>query len=961
MRFLLLCILTVVCQATVAQQTWQTYTPTNGLVDARVHKIFQDSRGILYFLTRDGFSSFDGQRFVNHTQTGTRQLTIVNGIHEMPDGRMLISALSGIFYLQDQHLLYADTTLFTQVKEPGDILPTGPNSFLLSANNGLFYYDGKSVQRLSNQLSPVPDGMTGIDKMILAGDYLLSAATSGRTGRLLLRNWHTLQPASELKTAGINSLVYTGKTCFVHTTTGWLQLNTAAWQKGGLAAAPLCFRKWIPPGFDFQNLYIDREQRVWLINAQKGLCCIDTLTGSSTMYNTANGLPDGATDFFEDAEWNGWLMTPGKGVHKLSKSSVHPFMQDNTHALKQGITLSGSSNRSVVVGKKDTLLTFRNGKADATKNIAPAGSLQAFEWNGQLWYLLGEGAIESVTGKRIHLHNASTARRIVSFKVAFDRSNRLLIAGEQLSIVDTQYRQWSVPLPYFTDRAVADTSGNYWCFARDGSIVQYRLQTSGITRMNTFLDKRYSTRDVMHWNGDTFCIGTRTTGLVLARAGAAGYQYINAIGTSRGLTNLFVTGMAAAGKQQLLVATVTGLDMVHFYPADTTVEQLYSRISLFNGVISLAPLGDSSFAALNDDGHIYQVVINPTDKPAFLPRAFFNSLWVNGEKISATPHPSFAYNRNNLRFSISAPSFIDEKNIRFSFRLTSNELERKQEGLAADFDMANLPPGRYHLQVTVYFPGNRYAPQSLVYDFVIRKPFWKTAGFITATVLLLFGGIYALFRSILQRKLVQQRIKLEKEKAIAGERTRIATDMHDDLGAGISTIKYLSQSAPFIAPEVQKENNLKIAAQADELVDKMNDIIWAMNESNDSLDNLVYYCKAWVVEYCDMRQLPVKVQVPGAIPGITVRGDIRQHIFLCIKEAVHNVVKHAGATAMELRFAWEPGKLAIVVRDNGQGFDRQKIKLGNGLHNMQKRMQQVKGTLEIATANGTNLYFSVPL
>ena len=92
-----------------------------------------------------------------------------------------------------------------------------------------------------------------------------------------------------------------------------------------------------------------------------------------------------------------------------------------------------------------------------------------------------------------------------------------------------------------------------------------------------------------------------------------------------------------------------------------------------------------------------------------------------------------------------------------------------------------------------------------------------------------------------------------------------------------------------------------------------------------------------------------------------VRGDVRQHVFLCIKEAVHNSIKHAHATAIRLGFSLEGHQLNIVVRDNGKGFDRQKVKLGNGLHNMQKRIGQLKGSLEIDSSNGTQLHFKVPL
>lgn len=956
MRFLLTILAAMLYTASFAQYSFQAYTPANGLVDARVQGIFQDAKGMLYFLTRDGFSSFDGQRFGNFTSVGNQPVSVANNMVQQADGRLLLSAISGIYWLEGNHFT-KDSTTFKAVVEPGDWLPLNNGQFLLPAYTGLFLWNGQSLRKLDTKAINGSSNNLGLDAAAASGNFMAAIRIEGPSNnRLLLYNWQTQQVVDQLEKTIFTSVVACQGHVFVNSRKGWQQLNDAAWQQGKLEPGPLYFAGDIPKGFSFQIFYIDATQNIWLIGNNQGLCRIKPGMGS-TIYSAANGLPAGIANIFCDAEGNAWLMAPGKGVYKIVQGRVVPF---EANGIQHPTWLSsGPAGLAIGTGQAIALITPQGSLV--TQSAWQPNGVQTIYWNGEGWHLLQNGSLVSTSGKQITLDRTLEGTSSISAKIAFDQQGRLMIAGNYLNLIDKHHRQWSQKLPYFTDKVITDGDNRYWAFARNGLITQYQLTDSGFKPTANYTDRTYSSRDIMHWRGDTFCIATRSSGLVMVKANANTYRYLCALGREKGMSNSFVTGMLQADANTLLAATVTGLDLVHFYPADTTVEQVYGRINVFNGVRFLARLNDSVALALNEDNTLSQVDIRPGGRAGFVPRLFWYQIKVNGQALDTAQKGSFAYHQNNLHFSVSAPSFIDEKNIRFRFRLSGGERGHEQLGPLPDFDIANLPPGNYQLQVTAYIPGYQFALPPLQYQFSIAKPFWQTLGFIVGMAVLLLLLAIIIFRGLLRRRLLQQRIQLEKEKAVASERSRIATDMHDELGAGISTIKYLSQSAPFIAPAVQKENNLKIAAQADELVDKMNDIIWAMNENNDTLDNLLYYCKAWVVEFCDAHQLPVSVDMPNKIPLQTVRGDVRQHVFLCIKEAVHNSIKHAQATALQLTFSLSPHQLDIVVSDNGRGFDRQKIKLGNGLHNMQKRIQQLKGSLEIDSTNGTRLHFKVPL
>jgi signal transduction histidine kinase len=141
----------------------------------------------------------------------------------------------------------------------------------------------------------------------------------------------------------------------------------------------------------------------------------------------------------------------------------------------------------------------------------------------------------------------------------------------------------------------------------------------------------------------------------------------------------------------------------------------------------------------------------------------------------------------------------------------------------------------------------------------------------------------------------------------------------------------------------------------------MNEIIWAMNEKNNSLEDLIYYTRSYSMEYCDENNLQCEVRLPDPIPHLMVSGEMRRNIFLAIKESLHNIVKHAGASKVSIEFTITD-HLHIKISDNGKGIDTTpRSKDGNGLLNMQKRVTLLGGTLNLRNYEGLTIEFNIPL
>ena len=253
-----------------------------------------------------------------------------------------------------------------------------------------------------------------------------------------------------------------------------------------------------------------------------------------------------------------------------------------------------------------------------------------------------------------------------------------------------------------------------------------------------------------------------------------------------------------------------------------------------------------------------------------------------------------------------------------------------------------------------------------------RAMFYYIIGLVFELLFFLFGLAWKNKRDIIEQakeserlKLDNERKELEKQVAIMAaqqqERDRISADMHDELGSGVTAIRLMSE---IIKSKMKQENVSeieKISNSANDLLGKMNTIIWTMKSSNDTVESLVAYIRAYSIEYFDNTNIDCHVEV-DKIPDLQISGEKRRNIFLGIKEALHNIVKHAHATEVNIKIESVDRVLTVTIVDNGVGIDIENHKrFGNGLHNMRRRMESIDGTFEIESGKGTRVVFRLPV
>jgi len=253
-----------------------------------------------------------------------------------------------------------------------------------------------------------------------------------------------------------------------------------------------------------------------------------------------------------------------------------------------------------------------------------------------------------------------------------------------------------------------------------------------------------------------------------------------------------------------------------------------------------------------------------------------------------------------------------------------------------------------------------------------RSLFYYEAGVAAELLFFLMGLSYKNRKELVQRTAEKEKLKLENkrqefEKQLAilqaqqEERNRISRDIHDELGGGMTAIRLMSELAKERLKNQQIPEIEKISASANDLLTKMNAIVWSMTHSNDSVGNLVAYIRNYAMEFFENTPIECRVDAPQEIPQLEMSGEKRRNIFLSLKETLNNTLKHSGATQVMIKIDVN-SQLEISVHDNGRGLKMEKLRqFGTGLQNIKKRMDSIYGRFLIESRDGAYTILAVDI
>lgn len=342
----------------------------------------------------------------------------------------------------------------------------------------------------------------------------------------------------------------------------------------------------------------------------------------------------------------------------------------------------------------------------------------------------------------------------------------------------------------------------------------------------------------------------------------------------------------------------------------------------------------------------------------------FNRIFVNDSAIAFQLDQTLNlnYQQNNLKFEFDILEFENIGKSAVFYRLIGLDPLWRKSPSYHDVSYNNLPAGEYQFEVyTVNADGikSEILSSQKIY---IQAAWFSTWWFRLLSVFVFAGFLFFSIRYHYQNKLKEERAEYEKLQAVEKERTRIAADMHDDLGSSLSKIRFLSYKIEeAVGTGRYKEDFQNITSTSDELIRKFNEIVWTMNEHNNSLSNLIYYIRGYAAKILEEWNIESKIEIPDHINESRVNGEYRRHVYLVVKESLHNIYKHAKATKVLLQIHEDGQNLYITIHDNGMGIPDNSKHYGTGLTSIQNRISELNGKVRYENMNGLRIHFVIPL
>lgn len=402
-----------------------------------------------------------------------------------------------------------------------------------------------------------------------------------------------------------------------------------------------------------------------------------------------------------------------------------------------------------------------------------------------------------------------------------------------------------------------------------------------------------------------------------------------------------------------------------------------------NGVLSNAfsndgekalMLPDSTFCYATDVGLNYfnPATINYSNNPAI---PYVTELMVNTTRLLSNASDAtsvrykkayleneplvFSFDQNDLHFTFSVVTHLPSNKYTFMYLLqgyddawkSSTALEAFYTDVSPRYNSI-LFPGRYTMLARAMNEEGQLYDMPTPVQIVIKTIWYRSIEFIGLLLLAAIIIAYYVVRYYSQLKLKQKIAEQEKLLAVERERNRISRDLHDDLGAGLSSIAMMTNMMKDLVENNDAHQHASdISSEANELVMRMREIIWSMSAKHDNVDSLVSYIQQYAEKYLRKNRMQLQMQIQGEVPHDYIDARVRENVFLVVKETLHNSVKYSGSKAINILVTSQPKMLKLLIDDMGKGFDMQEIgKFGNGLSNMKNRMEAIDGIYRITSA-----------
>jgi len=752
--------------------------------------------------------------------------------------------------------------------------------------------------------------------------------------------------------------------------------------------------------FEPSALIEDREGAVWVGTVSGGLFRCDS--NAVTRVEVSNPA---ILSLAEDREGNLWVGTRGglNRVYRRLTSMIGPadglpfqgvqsVCQDATGALwlvgENGVLVRGQGTNWNVQSPASGLIQPHVTCAAADAN----GSVWIGTWGGALYHW-ANGQFKDL-GLQASLHQKSPRSLLVT-------SNGDLWIGTDAPDVLFRLRggklqSFNLPPGYRFIRAMAeDAAGNVWVGASDGMLVRV---TGNVLVDETAKSSSLSIRCLhAEANGDLW-IGYGGAGVGRLRDGN-----ITRFSTDQGLPNDYVAQILTDNRGSLWFAGNQGIFQVREQDFNDVANGLATRVwpvvygrseglsglqasfdfcpdslrssdnRLFFSMLSGLAEVQLDYARLNYQSPNIFIERVIADDKTFVVYQDFNVASPTNE--AAPVELNHHEGKNELRlppglqqvqFEFTALSFVAPENVQFRYQLEGLDKNWVDAGTRRTASYTHPPPGSYQFKVIACNNDGIWNKTGNSLSVIFAPYFWQTLWFKFAVTLTSFAMLCGVVVLVLRRRhrLVVER--LEHQRALELERTRIARDLHDDLGVGLTEIGLLGDLAGTSTelPQTGRERLQEITGRARTLAASLDEIVWAINPANDTSQSLVDYFFPYAQKLLGHAGIRCRLEVIEPLPAGSLNAEERHEFFHAYKEALNNIIRHSGASQVQITMSATEGNLLICIADNGRGLEDVTGKgARHGLAGMRERLLRLGGRCEItgSIGNGTTVTFIIPV
>lgn len=1018
----------LIAQPETSNLRLQRYTTKDGLSNNHVLKVCQDGKGFLWIATIDGLNRYDGNHFEkffpdpknpNRSAPGfvVRDLKVYKNF-------ILIGSNTGmgVFNIttnrfENERILYPECNI-SKARICNNILPLPNGDFYLNIEGKPFLLDSMFRLKIdfsaTNQINKDPIYTFGepflVNKHLLyipnyAGLFLYDLNT--RTFKKCeVKNYLDKVSLTSQLTLGLYGMAYSSNQILLSCYSKMPMLFSYAENN----PATITYQKTIPDIANNKSIpsIIKRaDHQLWAATV-RGVLKFNFDNNNSNLYSLALPGEDAAganvaNNLFEDIQQNLWVSTNNGLVktgnaHKRFKYLDDEFISGNKlNAASYNVLINQHSELIAYTANSDdsVLYVISNEGTQKTLTKKPihigTGILNLAQITDSTYYLctwLGGYVYNFYTQKSVlPWFIPDSINTILSASFFKDSRNNFwsgIGAGKGMVHVWSAEHRYDyfnhydfpaghpnyLPIRYPTVFA-EDNNGNIW-FAmtrHESKLIKYSYTTN----------KFYEVHAVNCKNNIEPCNGAigdmwldKNNVLWLAKVDDGLIKYDISKNTCRqftrsdGLCSNYLASLKPDNKGNIWIATASGLSC--FNPVTETFKNFYEEDGLFENEIT----GNLSFDAKNNimyvSGASKIFSFNPDslyeNKTPPLPYILY--IHAGDSLILPADKNIFSYDKNNFEFTFTAVNLTDGLGNKYFYKLDGVDKTWKDAGDNKQVSYASINAGDYVFNVMAKNKSGVWSVQPATFSFTIEKPFWETLWFRFLLLAAIVSIIFVIYRIRINRILELEKI-----------RTRISRDLHDDVGSTLSAINILSTSAKQLTHTDAgrtKDYLENINENAQRMLLNMNDIIWAIKPTEDTLEQLMQRMQSYAADVLEAKNVWYEIDFPEQLYDIKLTLDQKRNLFLIFKEAVNNMAKYAQCTQAKFSFTKAHGYLILMMTDNGKGFSisaddnlanilkgKSYLSGGNGLINMQRRADEINGDFKITSQPGVGTAISLKM